>query len=232
MVQGTVSIPLLPRPAYGPDRGLGTGDPGRAGPPSHPASASCIPESVTDQELRDRCVAGDARAWEEFLARFRGTLRKAAAATLVRALGSAAEDDVEAVVETTLMAVVADRHAVLRSWAGRSTLAGFLRAIAARTALNHLRSERRKGWLRFRPLEAAGERELPSTEAADPAELEKVRRALKGLPPRDRLLLEMFHLDGASYREIGAVAGLSINAISPALARARERMREKMKEER
>ena len=176
--------------------------------------------------LLAHCVAGAPKAWEEFLSRYRGVLERAAQATLRRAVGSVRQDDLEAVVEATLLSLIKDDYATLRSFAGRSSLAGYLQAITARIALNHLRSERRKGWLRFRPLDSVAD--SPAPEPAEPADLERLaalQRALQELPPRDRLILQLFHLDGAGYKEIGALLGLSMNAVSPALIRARQKIR-------
>jgi RNA polymerase sigma-70 factor (ECF subfamily) len=179
-----------------------------------------------EAELLARCLAGGPHAWEDFLARYRGVLERAAQATLRRVVGAVRQDDLEAVVEATLLSLVQDNYAPLRSFEGRSSLAGYLQAITTRIALNHLRTERRKGWLRFRPLDSVAE-----TPAADPAEpedpqrLADLRRALDQLPPRDRLILKLFHLDGAGYKEIAALLGLSLNAVSPALIRARQKIR-------
>jgi RNA polymerase sigma factor (sigma-70 family) len=180
----------------------------------------------SEEDLLARCIRGAPRAWEDFLARYREVLDRSARATLLRVLGSVREDDLEAVVEAALMAIVKDDYATLRSFAGRSSLAGFLQAVTTRIALNHIRSERRKGWLRFRPLEAAAD--APAGEApegADPQRLARLRQAMDQLPPRDRLILKLFHLDGAGYREIASLMGLSMNAISPALIRARQKIR-------
>lgn len=185
-----------------------------------------------EAELLARCAAGKPGAWEEFLARYRGALEQAARATLLRTLGSVPEDDVEAIVEAALLALVKDSFAALRSFAGRSSLSGYLQAITTKIALNHLRSERRKGWLRFRPLDAAFDAPAPEPSIVDPQRLSALRRALDELPPRDRLILKLFHLDGAGYKEIATLLGLSLNAVSPALIRARQRIRALLGEER
>jgi RNA polymerase sigma-70 factor (ECF subfamily) len=145
-------------------------------------------------------------------------------------MGSAPEDDVEAVVEAALLALVKDDQAALRSFAGRSSLAGYLSAIACKVALNHVRGERRKGWLKFRPLDV--EAPAPERREEDPGRLAALRRALRELPPRDRLILELFHLDGASYKEIAPLLRVSFNAVSPALIRAREKLRALVQRER
>jgi RNA polymerase sigma-70 factor (ECF subfamily) len=186
-----------------------------------------------EAEFLDRCVRGEAAAWQEFLGRYRPVLERAGRATLLRVLGSVRDDDVEAVVEAALLGIVKDGFAVLRSFAGRCTFTGYLQAITTRIALNHCRTERRKGWLRFRPLEASFDRpvEEPSPET-DPQLLSDLSQALKQLPPRDQLILKLFHLDGAQYKEIAALLGLSPNAVSPALIRARQKLRALMEKER
>src|SRR5204862_8295623 len=98
-------------------------------------------------------------------------------------------------------------------------------AIATTVGLNHLRTERRKGWLRFRPLDAAADAPAEEPVPEDPQRLAALQRALEQLPPRDRLILKLFHLDGAGYKEIAALTGLSLNAVSPALIRARQKIR-------
>ncbi|MBV8878863.1 MAG: RNA polymerase sigma factor [Planctomycetaceae bacterium] len=179
-----------------------------------------------EADLLARCFAGSSTAWDEFLGRYRGVLERTAQATLRRVLGGVREDDLEAVVEAALLALVKDDYATLRAFAGRSSLTGYLQAITTRIALNHLRSERRKGWLRFRPLDAVAETPaVEAPEAVDPERLAALQRALAQLPPRDRLILQLFHLDGAGYREIAGLLGISVNAVSPALIRARQKIR-------
>ena len=179
-----------------------------------------------EAELLARCLAGGPDAWEDFLTRYRGVLERAAQATLRRVVGAVRQDDLEAIVEAALLSLVQDNYAPLRSFEGRSSLAGYLQAITTRIALNHLRTERRKGWLRFRPLDSVAETPAADlSEPEDPQRLADLRRALEQLPPRDRLILKLFHLDGAGYKEIAALLGLSLNAVSPALIRARQKIR-------
>jgi RNA polymerase sigma-70 factor, ECF subfamily len=186
-----------------------------------------------ETDLIERCIRRSLGAWEELLGRYRDGMRRSAGITLQRVVGSASEDDVEAVVESVLVALVKDNFAVLRAFAGRSSLQGYLNAITTRIALNHLRTERRKGWLRLRPLEAAFDAPSPEPETpSDPEKLARLRKALEQLPPRDQLILKLFHLDGAGYKEIAGLMGLSINAVSPALIRARQKIRALMEGDR
>ena len=181
--------------------------------------------SPEEADLLSRCVRRLPSAWEEFLARYRPVLERAARSTLLRVVGSVRDDDLEAIVEATLLMIVKDDYAALSSFAGRSSLAGYLQAVTTKVGLNHLRTERRKGWLRFRPLDAAADSPAEEPPAQDPQQLAALRRALEALPPRDQLILKLFHLDGAGYKEIAALMGLSMNAVSPALIRARQKIR-------
>lgn len=181
--------------------------------------------SPDEADLLGRCVRRLPSAWEDFLSRYREVLERAARATILRVLGSVRDDDVDAIVEATLLAIVKDDFSALRAFAGRSSLAGYLQAIATKVGLNHLRTERRKGWLRFRPLDAAADAPAEEPVPEDPQRLAALQRALEQLPPRDRLILKLFHLDGAGYKEIAALTGLSLNAVSPALIRARQKIR-------
>jgi RNA polymerase sigma-70 factor (ECF subfamily) len=190
-----------------------------------PEARTGRPAVLGEAELLARCLRRSPGAWEDFLRQYRPVLERAARSTLLRAVGASREDDVETVVEAALLALVMDDHAALRSFSGRSTLGGYLHAIASKIALNHVRGERRKGWLRFRPLDLEAEGPVPEFRMEDPERLGALCGALRELPPRDRLLLELFHLDGASYKEIAPLAGISFNAVSPALIRARERLR-------
>src|SRR6185295_4865353 len=189
---------------------LGLQDPGTAGRTYNglthcsPRRRSAIARSPAPHEadLLARCLRRSSGAWEEFLAQYRGVLERSARATLLRAMGSAPDDDIEAEVEATLLALVKEDQAALRAFSGRSSLGGYLQAIASKIALNHIRGERRKGWLRFRPLDADTDAPAPTLDEADPQRMAGLRRGLQELPPRDRLILKLFHLDGASYREI------------------------------
>jgi len=54
--------------------------------------------------------------------------------------------------------------------------------------------------------------------------VEKVRRAVQELPPDFREVIVLRELEGLSYKEIAAVAGIPIGTVMSRLARARERL--------
>ena len=55
-------------------------------------------------------------------------------------------------------------------------------------------------------------------------EVEKVQRAVQELPADFREVIVLRDLEGLSYKEIAAVAGIPIGTVMSRLARARERL--------
>ncbi|MBN2170656.1 MAG: RNA polymerase sigma factor [Candidatus Krumholzibacteriota bacterium] len=130
-------------------------------------------------------------------------------ATLVRILRDESEAE-DLLQETYLRAL--DR---LGSYRGEGEPEAWLRRIAVRLALNHLRARRVRRWL---PL-PGGSRETvdPTTlpdSAAPPDETaaggERRRRLeilLRKQPPRARVAFTLRHLEGRSYAEIASLIG-------------------------
>lgn len=59
----------------------------------------------------------------------------------------------------------------------------------------------------------------------------RVDQALKGLPERQRLALTLFHFEGMSQNEVGAMLGVSGEAVESLLARARRSLKVTLKAE-
>lgn len=54
---------------------------------------------------------------------------------------------------------------------------------------------------------------------------EEVEQLLSGLQGTEALVVRMYHLEGKSYQEIGALVGMPENSIGPILSRARDKLR-------
>jgi RNA polymerase sigma-70 factor (ECF subfamily) len=54
--------------------------------------------------------------------------------------------------------------------------------------------------------------------------VERVRRAVEELPPDFREVIVLRELEGLSYKEIAAVAGVPVGTVMSRLSRARERL--------
>jgi RNA polymerase sigma factor (sigma-70 family) len=104
---------------------------------------------------------------------------------------------------------------------------GWLSVAAAHTALNHLRSDRRRA---FRE-EAAGDGAPTSPDVADAVvtldERRRVRAALARLPRQQAVALVLRH-SGLSYAEVAAALGLSPGSVGTTVRRAESALRKEL----
>jgi RNA polymerase sigma-70 factor, ECF subfamily len=107
----------------------------------------------------------------------------------------------------------------LNAGGDRTNLHAWLFTVAANACRDHLRWSVR--WLPWHP-------ELDRRTAApadNPREVDRARRALTRLAPRDRLLLSL-RAQGLSYRDIAAASGVRESSVGRLLARALDRWKE------
>jgi len=182
---------------------------------------------MDERELIARCIRGETRAWEHLVDRYGPAVADAARFTLRRVLGAAREEDVENVAQAVLLALCDKGFHRLKLFQGRSSLRTWLTSVTHRFSLNHIRTEKRKGSLKYAALDDSAE--LPERDAAllpgAADDRERLHAAIDKLPPRERLILKLFHFDGLSYKAIAGVLRLPVNAVSPLLLRAREALR-------
>jgi RNA polymerase sigma factor (sigma-70 family) len=139
-------------------------------------------------------------------------------AVAARVLGS--RDEAEDVAQEVFLAFG-------RSSVPAGQALGWLSAAAAHTALNHLRSGRRRA---FRE-EAAGEGHAVSPDVADAVvaldERRRVRAALARLPRRHAVALVLRH-SGLSYAEVAAALDLSPGSVGTTVRRAESALRKEL----
>lgn len=166
--------------------------------------------ATDDEQLIASCLAGEADALRSLEAMLREHLPR------VRRMGlsNAALEDLLADVRARLVSGDSDRPPALRQFDGRGSLAGYVRAMIVRLAIDRLRAERSVA-----PYDDADEVEQIATFATSlEAQLTKhahtdvvraaFRRAWEELPPHQRLLLSQQVIDALSIDEIGALHGI------------------------
>jgi len=170
---------------------------------------------VTPEETLVRaCVAGDPDAWREFVDLSSGWVRRAAESTRVA-------DVDDAVAEVYRKLLERDR-ALLRSFRSPFNLKAWLTVITRRTCLRTLRRPRAA------PLE--GDVAAPAA-ASTSAETRDLERLVSRLPAEDRLILDLFFRQDASYERIGSILGISTESVGKRKFRALERLKELAKAE-
>lgn len=114
---------------------------------------------------------------------------------------------------------------------GDSGLLTWLTGIALNLARHRLR--RRQYERRFRRLASFFTRgaEPPDSAALRREEAERVRRAVAGLPDRERAVITMFDWEGLAHREIAAVLGCPEGTVWALLSRARAEVRRRLDHE-
>jgi RNA polymerase sigma-70 factor, ECF subfamily len=169
-----------------------------------------------DEELVQRCRAGDAGAFRVLVARYERPLYNAA----YRVLGNA--DDASDATQVALMEVAEhldgyDPERKFFSWIYRITL---------NAALNLARHNRREA---PRGGEEAMGRVEPVTPESSLAASEMSARLqldLLRLSVDHRAVLTLRHFSGCSYREIGRILSLDERVVKSRLFEARQRLRE------
>ena len=142
----------------------------------------------------------------------------AVVAVAARVLGS--RDEAEDVAQEVFLSFA-------RSAVPAAEAPGWLAVAAAHTALNHLRSGRRRAARE----EAAADGPLSTPDVADTVvareESGRVRAALARLPRRQAVALVLRH-SGLSYADVAAALGLSPGSVGTTVRRAESALREEL----
>lgn len=171
--------------------------------------------------LARACVAGNERAWEVFLTRYRGALYEAAHRIAhdegtARALADSLYAGLYGLNERGEV-----RTSKLRYYMGRGSLAGWLRTVIAQEYVNQYRRTKRET-----SLDAAVEdgkqfgASQTDNKQLDPRVEVQTSVALAALDSEERLLLAAYYLDGRTLAEIARVLGVHESTVSRKLERA------------
>ena len=128
------------------------------------------------------------------------------------------------------------QEALLRLWRSAASLdvgvhgvKPWLRRVVSNLCIDRTRARARVTVTDEVPEVADPARQLAALE--DEELRQRVDRALKALPDRQRLALTLFHYEGLSQIEIGAEMGISDEAVESLLARARRQLKSELKAE-
>ena len=182
------------------------------------------PGSPEDAALVQDCLRGAPGAWDRFVDRFAGLFHHVVDRTCSQrrlALSAVDRDDVIAEI---LVEVLKENAAVLRGFAGRSSLATYLAVIARRTAVRML-SQAYAHVVRV-DLPTAGAAGVDRHADHRRSDREEIEGLMGCLEPDEARLIRLHHLEARSYGEISRLTGLPLGSIGPALSRARQKMRD------
>jgi RNA polymerase sigma-70 factor, ECF subfamily len=193
-----------------------------------------------DLELARQCAAGDPAAWDRFVLEFRPVLYRAADALDPRGGAREIADSLYAELYG-IKEAGGERQSLFRYFHGRSSLATWLRAVLAQRYVDCLRSTRR---LQSLPDERSANEETTAgpvravhgePDPERPLYVALIRSALAHavarLPPRDRLRLACYYVQGLTLAELGRVTNEHEATVSRQLARTRRVLRDDVETE-
>jgi RNA polymerase sigma-70 factor (ECF subfamily) len=186
---------------------------------------------VEELALARCCAAGNERAWEVFLTRYRGKLYD-------MALQITREDSSAHDLANSIYADLygtsergGKRISRLASYTGRGSLEGWLRTVLAQEHVNRYRKQKRLVSLEEESEEGA-QFAAPAGDA-EPAgvhpQIETATdRVLAALEAEDRLLLASYYLDGRTLAEIARMMGVHESTVSRKLDKLAKSIRKKL----
>jgi RNA polymerase sigma-70 factor (ECF subfamily) len=193
--------------------------------PSGSAGPAGLPDSsgIEERELIQRCIAGDASAFEPLVEKYRQRVWRLAYQVL---------HDREEAWDVAQEAFVRAFHS-LRSFRGQSAFYTWLFRITINVATDRHRQRGAQArafgpervteeeWARTTPDPGGG----PDQEAARAEQRERIRHALDALPPKARTIIMLSDIEGLSYREIAEVLNCPIGTVMSRLHNARKRLK-------
>ena len=197
----------------GPDSPAGAG-----GPVGDPG-----PAAIDERALIQRCIAGDATAFEPLVEKYRQRVWRLAYQVL---------HDREEAWDVAQEAFVRAFHS-LPSFRGQSAFYTWLFRITVNVATDRHRQRGAQArafgpervseeeWARTTPDPGGG----PEQQAARKEQRERIRSALDALPPKARTIIMLSDVEGLSYREIAEVLNCPIGTVMSRLHNARKRLK-------
>jgi RNA polymerase sigma-70 factor, ECF subfamily len=185
---------------------------------------------VEELALARACAAGQERAWEIFMLRYREKLYDIAA--YIAKESSAARELADSLYGDLYGTTTRDgqRISKLASYTGRGSLEGWLRTVMAQEFVNRYRRQRRLVSLDEESEDGAQFAATDPVAAApvDPRVEAATDEALSALPADERFILASYYLDGRTLAEIARTLAVHESTISRKLDKLAKSLRKQI----
>lgn len=185
---------------------------------------------VEELALARACAAGQERAWEAFLTRYREKLYDLAG--YITKESSAARELAGSIYAELYGTTTRDRQRIskLASYTGRGSLEGWLRTVMAQEHVNRFRRQRRLLSLDEEAEEGVqfAAPEAEPVASIDPRVESATDEVLAALPAEDRFVLASYFLDGRTLAEIAWSLGVHESTISRKLDKLAKSLRKQI----
>jgi RNA polymerase sigma factor (sigma-70 family) len=189
-----------------------------------PDNASSL--DLTDRQLIDACASGDQASWTIFVNQYSKCIYHSIYKTLRAHSSPTDPDDINDLFQELFASICADRCKKLRMFdpCKGVSLASWLRMIAVRMTIDHLRKQRSTTSLEDLLTEPS--RDGGQETHIDDESLQCLRGVLEELSDKDKLLIELFYFKELPPEEIALILNISIGAIYTRKNRIIEKIRE------
>jgi RNA polymerase sigma-70 factor (ECF subfamily) len=185
---------------------------------------------VEELALARACAAGQERAWEVFMARYRDKLYDIAG--YIARENSAARELADSLYADLYGTTTREGQRVskLSSYTGRGSLEGWLRTVMAQEFVNRYRRQRRLVSLDEENEDGAqfAAADPEPTVAVDPRVETATDEVLSSLPPEERFILASYYLDGRKLAEIAGILAVHESTISRKLDKLAKSLRKQI----
>src|SRR5579862_209859 len=192
--------------------------------------AFCAALKLEELALARACAAGNERAWQDFIDRYRQKLHRMA--LHITRDGANAAELADSLFADLYGVNARDgvRNSKLLSYTGRGSLEGWLRTVMAQEFINRYRKQKRTVSLEEQTEEGAQfAAAAPEPESGADARLEAATdQALAELSSEDRFTLAAYYLDGRTLADIARALGLHESSVSRRLDRLSTGLRKRI----
>jgi RNA polymerase sigma-70 factor (ECF subfamily) len=190
----------------------------------------CVSLKIEELVLARACAAGNERAWETFMARYREKLYEMG--LHITRENSAARELSDSLYADLYGTVARDgeRASKLSSYTGRGSLEGWLRTVMAQEHVNRYRRQKRMVSLDEETEDGAqfAAPEPAAAPAVDPRLVSATDEALTALPADERFMLAAYYLDGRTLAEIARMLSVHESTISRKLDKVAKSLRKQI----
>lgn len=179
--------------------------------------------NINEQELARLCMEKDRRAEDELYTRYAARLL-----TLTRRYCQDPDDAMDLMQDAIIKAL---ERISTYSYTGKGSLYAWISRIAVNMALNHINRYRN----RMISLEIFSREQIPEPEEPQETDMElvpeqEILRMISGLTQMQRVIFNMFCIDGYSHKEISKMLFISEKGSASLLAKARRRLKKEINE--
>ena len=195
---------------------------------------------MNTQELVERCIKRDRKAWTEFVREYEGLVKRAVWYKINRMNSKALMSDLEDIVQEVFLMLWDDNKPA--SVRDTSKLKGWLVIVAINKTINYAKrrwnEEKRTRSLDERLLEGELTLEdvipsgaLDSSKALEFKEMSKsIRRSVKMLKEKERRVLELNLYGGKRQVDIAEVMDIPVGTVSTLISRGKRKVQESIRE--